>query len=100
MRAGDIDHVVGRGADDGDHAHSSRDGLRVVLRNRPLPHFTAAITLFRCANAAMLTLLGENLSRGQVRAGAPFIAVCNINAHVAMVPMAMLVGRRADAWGP
>jgi len=39
------------------------------------------------------------LSKGQAQAGAPFIAACIITAQVVMVPMAMLVGRRADAWG-
>jgi MFS family permease len=99
LRAGDIDQVVARGADDGDHGRSDRDGLRVVLRNRPLLRFTAAITLFHFANAAMLPLLGETLSKGEARAGAPFIAACIITAQVVMVPMAMLVGRRADTWG-
>jgi hypothetical protein len=81
-------------------ARSNRDGLRVVLRNRPLLSFTAAITLFHFANAAMLPLLGETLSRGHAQAGAPFIVACIITAQVVMVlPMAVLVGRRADAWG-
>ena len=99
VRADDIDQVVARGADDGDHGRSDRDGLRVVLRNRPLLSFTAAITLFHFANAAMLPLLGETLSKGQARTGAPFIAACVITAQVVMVPMAVLVGRRADVWG-
>jgi len=99
LRADDIDHVLARGADDGDHGRSDRDGLRVVLRNRPLLSFTAAITLFHFANAAMLPLLGETLSKGHAQAGAPFIAACIITAQVVMVPMAILVGRRADVWG-
>jgi MFS family permease len=99
VRAADIDQEVARGADDGDHGRNDRDGLRVVLRNRPLQSFTAAITLFHFANAAMLPLLGETLSKGDARAGAPFIAACIITAQMVMVPMAMLVGRRADAWG-
>ena len=36
---------------------------------------------------------------GPARDGAPFIAACIITAQVVMVPMAILVGRRADAWG-
>jgi MFS family permease len=99
VRADDIDQATARGANDGDHGRSNGDGLHVVLRNRPLLNFTVAITLFHFANAAMLPLLGETLSKGQARAGAPFIAVCIIAAQLVMVPMAMLVGRRADAWG-
>lgn len=99
VRAADIDPVLARGADDGGHGRSDRDGLRVVLRNRALLTFTLAITLFHFANAAMLPLLGETLAKGQARAGPPFIAACIITAQVVMVPMALLVGRRADAWG-
>jgi MFS family permease len=99
VRAGDIDHVVARGADDGDHGRGERDGLRVVLRNRPLIGLTVAFTLFHFANAAMLPLLGEELAAGHARDGAPFMAASIIIAQVTMVPMALLVGRRADAWG-
>jgi MFS family permease len=99
VRAADIDHVVARGADDGDRDCCEGGGLSVLLRNRPLVAFTAAITLFHFANAAMLPLLGEKLAAGHAQAGAPFIATCIIIAQTVMVPMAILVGSRADAWG-
>ncbi len=88
---------MARGADD--HGRSDRDCLRAVLRNRPLLAFTAAITLFHFANAAIPPLLGETLAKAHAKAGAPFIAACIITAPMVMVPMVVLVGRRADAWG-
>ena len=99
IRADDIDQTVARGADDGDQGRSDRNGLRVVLSNRPLLTFTLAITLFHFSNAAMLPLLGETLSKGDARTGAPFIAACIITAQLVMTPVALLVGRYADVWG-
>ena len=99
LRADAIDHETARGADDGDHGRGDPDGLRVLLRTPALLAFIAAITLFHFANAAMLPLLGEKLAQAHRQDGALFIAACIITAQAAMVPMAVLVGRRADAWG-
>jgi MFS family permease len=92
-----IDHDVARGSD------KDRDGqpssLRVLLECKPLLIFTAAITLFHFANAAMLPLLGEKLAQGNKGTETLFMAACIITAQIVMVPMAMLVGRKADAWG-
>jgi Na+/melibiose symporter-like transporter len=94
-----IDHDVARGGDDGASDKHQPSGLKLILTSRPLLMFTAAITLFHFANAAMLPLVGEKLSKDHQAAGSLFMAACIIAAQVAMVPMAILVGRRADAWG-
>ncbi len=99
LRASDIDHVTARGADDGDRGRSDPDGLRVLLRNRPLLAFIAAITLFHFANAAMLPLAGEVLARRSPGAASLAMAACIVVAQATMVPTALLVGRRADRWG-
>jgi MFS family permease len=93
-----IDHELARGADDGDHQRKPA-GLKFLFANRPLLMFTAAITLFHFANAAMLPLVGEKLARAHAAAGSLFMAACIITAQVVMVPMAIMVGRHADAWG-
>jgi hypothetical protein len=61
--ANSIDHGLARGADDGRLADEPKRH-RQLLANRPLLQFTAAITLFHFANAAMLPLLGEKPSQG------------------------------------
>ena len=99
VKAGTIDHAVARGADDGDHGKSETSGLKVLLGNRPLLLFTIAITLFHFANAAMLPLVGETLAQGNQHTGSLFMASCIIAAQLVMVPMAVLVGRKADDWG-
>jgi MFS family permease len=92
-----IDHDVARGSDKDRDGQPS--GLRVLLECKPLLIFTAAITLFHFANAAMLPLLGEKLAQTHKGTETLFMAACIITAQIVMVPMAMLVGRKADAWG-
>jgi MFS family permease len=99
VRGRDINQETARGADDGDHGKSDPESLSVLLRNRPLVVFTVAITLFHFANAAMLPLLGEKLSLHHARQGSLIIGACILTAQVVMVPMAILVGGKADAWG-
>jgi MFS family permease len=93
-----IDHEAARGSDDGGRGHQPVR-LSVLFENRSLLFFTAAITLFHFANAAMLPLIGEKLSQSNQQASSLFIAACIITAQIVMVPMAVLVGYKADAWG-
>jgi MFS family permease len=90
------DKVVDKGADDGGEGPR---GLAVLLTCRPLLIFAACAVLFHFANAAMLPLVGQKLSLQNNHLGTTLMSVCIIAAQVVMVPMAMLVGARADAWG-
>ncbi|HJY51127.1 MAG TPA: MFS transporter [Stellaceae bacterium] len=92
-----IDHDLARGSDKGRDGQPS--GLRVIFECKPLLIFTASITLFHFANAAMLPLLGENLAQSNKGVETLFMAACIITAQIVMVPMAILVGRKADSWG-
>jgi MFS family permease len=95
--AASIDHALARGAEIG-HEEQHSD-WRSLLQCKPLLAFTAAISLFHFANAAMLPLLGEKLALGNQETATLFMAACITTAQTAMVPMAILVGRKADAWG-
>jgi MFS family permease len=92
-----IDHDLARGSDKDVDGQPS--GLRVILECKPLLIFTAAITLFHFANAAMLPLLGEKLAQSNHGAETLFMAACIITAQLVMVPMAIMVGHKADSWG-
>ena len=92
-----IDHDIARGSDKRRERQPS--GLRVILQCKPLLVFIAAITLFHFANAAMLPLLGEKLAQSNPGAETLFMAACIITAQLVMVPMAILVGHKADNWG-
>jgi MFS family permease len=97
---GAIDHDVARGfrpGESGDGEHPS--GLAVLFESRPLLVFAAAIMLFHLANAAMLPLLGQELALHDRADGAFFMSALIVVAQAVMVPMSILVGRRADRWG-
>jgi Major Facilitator Superfamily len=92
-----IDHDLARGSDKNRDGQPS--GLRVIFECKPLLIFTASITLFHFANAAMLPLLGEKLAQSNNGVETLFMAACIITAQIVMVPMALLVGHKADSWG-
>jgi MFS family permease len=92
-----IDHDIARGEEEG--ADGSPQALKLLFANKPLFWFTAAITLFHFANAAMLPLAGEKLSQGHPQESPLFMASCIVAAQLVMVPMAILAGTKADAWG-
>jgi MFS family permease len=95
-----IDHEVARGLRDGERQGSDRpSGLRVLLSGRPLLIFTACVVLFHLANAAMLPLVGQKLALRDQNQGTALMSVCILAAQLVMVPMAILVGRKADRWG-
>jgi MFS family permease len=92
-----IDQNAARGEDEA--KDRAPEGLRLLLANKPLLLFAAAITLFHFANAAMLPLAGEKLSVGKPAASPLFMSACIVVAQLVMVPVALLSGRKADPWG-
>jgi MFS family permease len=101
--AGAIDDHIARGLDDtaernaGDGDKPS--GFQVLLTCRPLLIFAGATVLFHFSNAAMLPLVGQKLALVNRGLGTTLMSVCIIAAQLVMVPVAMLVGRKADQWG-
>ncbi len=92
-----IDRTIARG--DGGGKDAAPEGLKLLLANKPLLKFAAAITLFHFANAAMLPLAGEKLSVGKPAASPLFMSACIVVAQLVMVPVAVLTGRKAGPWG-
>src|SRR5262249_44281718 len=99
-----IDHELARGLHDvrgqpegtGDDRPS---GLSILLTCRPLLIFAACVMLFHLANAAMLPLVGQKLALQDRNLGTSLMSACIMAAQVVMVPMALLVGAKADVWG-
>ena len=81
----------------GPHAVS---GLATLLASKPLLLFAALMAMFHFANAAMLPSVGQLLTHvvGTDYATS-LIAACIVAAQLVMVPVAVLVGARADRWG-
>ena len=100
-----IDHDLARGLGDAksDSGDTSGDdhpsGLSVLLTCRPLLIFAGCTIMFHFANAAMLPLVGQKLALQDKNLGTSLMSACIVAAQVVMVPMAMLVGAKADAWG-
>lgn len=95
-----IDHEVARGfvpGPAGGHGHPS--GFRGLLHNRPLLLFALCCALFHLANAAMLPLVSQKLAQVNLQMATPLTSACIVAAQMVMVPVAMLVGVKADVWG-
>jgi MFS family permease len=98
-----IDHDLARGLHEyGRNSEGVREqpsGLNILLTCRPLLIFAVCVALFHLSNAAMLPLVGQKLALQDKKLGTSLMSACIIAAQIVMVPMAMLVGARADRWG-
>ncbi len=96
-----IDHDLARGLLPGDAAHGALrpSAWRVLLGSRPLLVFAGCGAVFHLANASMLGLVGQKLAQANLGQGIALTAASAIAAQSVMVPVAALVGARADAWG-
>ena len=97
-----IDDRVARGLGKVDDAQGSSEkvsGFKVLLTCRPLLIFAAATVLFHFSNAAMLPLVGQKLALANPARGTTLMSACVVAAQLVMVPVAIVVGRRADVWG-
>lgn len=100
ISADEIDHNLARGSIPGpssDTEHAS--GLRVLLTNKSLITFAVCCALFHLSNAAMLPLVSQKLAQINLQMATPLTSACIVAAQLVMVPMAMLVGAKADTWG-
>ena len=92
-----INHEVARGLHEDDNDKSERpSGFRVLTTCRPLLTFAACIVLFHFANAAMLPLVGQKLALINKNLGTTLMSACIVAAQLVMIPVAMLVGAKAD----
>lgn len=95
---GAIDDARARGLDgDGDMHQPS--GWSVLITCKPLLTFAVCIAFFHFANAAMLPLVGQKLALANKGEETALMSACVVAAQVVMLPMALLVGRKADGWG-
>jgi MFS family permease len=107
IRNGDIDNAVARGLDcepdgdgDGDGDCEQPGAWRCLIQNQPLLVFAVVAFTFHLANAAMLTSVGQLLAKTVGKDQATSLtAACIVAAQLVMVPVAIVVGRHAEAWG-
>ena len=96
-----IDHDLARGLHDAENGEDREQpsGFSILLTCRPLMVFALCVMLFHLSNAAMLPLVGQKLALQDKNLGTTLMSACIAAAQIVMVPMAMLVGARADRWG-
>jgi len=99
--ASSIDDALARGLDGSEEAVGKKkpSGFHVLLTCRPLLVFAAATVLFHFSNAAMLPLVGQKLALANPALATTLMSACIVAAQLVMVPVAMIVGEKADLWG-
>jgi MFS family permease len=88
-RARDLDHETGAGA----------AGYGILFKSRPLVVFGLCAMLFHFANAPLLPLVGQKLAAAYPKEATAMMSVCIVAAQAVMLPIALLVGYKADIWG-
>jgi MFS family permease len=97
-KAIDLDRARDLGRD-GDTAGSRPAGYGILLKTRPLVIFGLCVMLFHFANAPLLPLVGQKLAAAFPKEATAMMSTCIIAAQAVMLPIALLVGRKADSWG-
>jgi hypothetical protein len=54
--------------------------------------------LFHFANAPLLPLVGQKLAAAYPKEATAMMSACIVAAQMVMLPIALLVGRKADVW--
>jgi MFS family permease len=79
--------------------HTDRTVVRRVLSNRALLTFAACAMLFHLGNAAMLPLVGSDLTRTVGDAASLVIATCIVLPQLVMAAISPAIGRLAENKG-
>ena len=93
-----IDHERARGLgrlEDG----RQPSAWRSLIGSRPLLVLAASAALFHFANAPMLPLLGQKLALAHRGEETVLLSASIMTAQFVIIPVAILVGATADAWG-
>jgi MFS family permease len=96
--AGAIDHDRARDlGSDGGGGGAAR--YRILFQTKPLVIFALCAFFFHFANAPLLPLVGQKLALEFPNEATAMMSFCIVAAQGVMLPLAILVGRRADSWG-
>jgi len=102
IRRDEIDDELARGGEDHQADPDFAPGvarLGDLFLDRRILIFSASIVLFHFANAAMLPLVGQKMTKGMSEGVAGYMSACIIAAQIVMVPVAIASSRLAETWG-
>jgi len=74
-------------------------GYGILFKSRPLVIFGLCVMLFHFANAPLLPLVGQKLAAAYPNEATAMMSTCIVAAQAVMLPIALLVGYKADVWG-
>jgi len=94
----EIDYALARGAKS-DHDDGKPARARELFKDHPLVIFLVCAVMFHFANAAMLPLLGEMLSKGRGQSSMMFMAACVVTTQFIIALISSWSGRKAGTWG-
>ena len=95
-----IDHQRARGLDvDAAAISPHAESWHAMLQHRPLLVLAGGLALFHFANAPILLLLGLELERQHPAMVTLYMSIAIIAAQLVSIPVALIVGARADLWG-
>jgi MFS family permease len=95
----DLDRARGLEGDEDKAGHQAVSGYRALFQSAPLMIFGLCVMLFHFANAPLLPLVGQKLAAAHPKEATAMMSACIIAAQLVMLPIAVLVGRKADTWG-
>jgi len=87
IRRADLDNT-------GPETPSPKSDRISILKNKPFVLFLTAAFIFHFANAAMLPLIGQEISAGKNENASLYMSACIILAQLVMVPVTLWCGRR------
>jgi hypothetical protein len=94
-----INHDRARDLTSDGESDGAAAGYRILFETRPLMTFALCAMLFHFANAPLLPLVGQKLALEFPKEATAMMSFCMVAAQSVMLPIAILVGRRADSWG-
>ena len=94
-----INHDRARDLTTDGEAPGGAAGYRVLFQTRTLMIFALCAFLFHFANAPLLPLVGQKLALQFPQEATAMMSFCMVAAQAVMLPIAILVGRKADNWG-
>ncbi|HJO95342.1 MAG TPA: MFS transporter [Victivallales bacterium] len=99
IKSSDIDYRLARGFTE-EHKEEHKASIIELFSKCPLLFILSiSLLLFHLANGAMLPLVGEKLATNNENLSSIFMSACIIAAQISMIPMALLVSKKADSWG-
>jgi MFS family permease len=94
-----IDHDRARDLTSNGEARGTAAGYRILIETRPLMIFALCALLFHFANAPLLPLVGQKLALEFPNEATAMMSFCIVAAQGVMLPIALIVGHKADSWG-